>query len=106
MEKSCTMTLSEIRKLVEAATFECLCSLPQCEKCKADNIFDSVSRTLLPELVDKLERCKKALDFYTKHPVHWDKDDDGEPIEEGPSLVAIDCLKEVFGEGGAGESCN
>ena len=43
----------------------------------------------------QLAMASEALDHYTKHPVYWETDCNGDPIPEGPSKVAIKALTQL-----------
>ena len=49
----------------------------------------------MKELERKLAIAVEALNFYTKHPIHWGKDKNGNLVLEGPSAVAITALGKI-----------
>lgn len=67
--KTIESILDEIEERANQATRECLCGLPGCKKCEADDLFERHPRTDVPRLTKSL---RLAIDHFKLIEIHSD----------------------------------
>lgn len=55
--------LERLKKICCDSKLVCLCGLPGCKECAADDLFEKESRTAMPKLIAALEVAMKTLNY-------------------------------------------